>query len=56
MKERGQKMRTFKSLFALLAVTTLAPTARAAEADFNGRWDIQVLAKAADIQFTTTKA
>ena len=52
-------MRTFKSLFALfvlLAVITLAPTARAAETDFNGRWDIQVHAKAADIQFTTTKA
>ncbi len=52
-------MRTCKSLFALfglVAVTTLTPTARAAEADFNGRWDIEVLAKAADIQFTTTKA
>src|SRR6202161_579223 len=43
-------------LFGLLAVVTLANTARAAEADFNGRWDIEVLAKAADIQFTTTKA
>ena len=49
-------MRTFKLLFGLLAVITLAPAARAAEADFNGRWDIEVLAKAADIQFTTTKA
>ena len=52
-------MRMFRLLFALfglLAVITLAPTARAAEADFNGRWDIEVHAKAADIQFTTTKA
>jgi hypothetical protein len=49
-------MGTFKSLFVLLAVTTLAPITWAAEADFNGRWDIQVLAKPADIQFTTTKA
>jgi hypothetical protein len=52
-------MRTFKwflVLFGLLAVTTLALKARAAEGDFNGRWDIEVLAKAADIQFTTTKA
>src|SRR5580693_3061512 len=53
---RGLTMRTFKLLFGLLAVITLAPAARAAEADFNGRWDIEVLAKAADIQFTTTKA
>jgi len=52
-------MRNVQSLFALfglLALTTLAPPAPAAEADFNGRWDIEVLAKAADIQFTTTKA
>ena len=52
-------MRIAKWLFALsglLAVTMFAPTARATEADFNGRWDIEVLAKAADIQFTTTKA
>jgi hypothetical protein len=52
-------MRNGKSLLALLgllAVTAWAPTALASEADFNGRWDIEVLAKAADIQFTTTKA
>ncbi len=52
-------MRTVKSLFALLGLfvlTTLAPTARAAEEGFNGRWDIEVLSKAVDIQFTTTKA
>ena len=52
-------MRMFRSLFALfglLAAITLVRTARAAEADFNGRWDIEVLAKAADIQSTTTKA
>ena len=57
--KRGQKMCMFRSLFALfglLAAITLVRTARAAEADFNGRWDIEVLAKAADIQFTTTKA
>src|ERR1700734_399308 len=57
--KRGQKMRMFRSLFALFGLLTgitLAPAARAAEADFNGRWDIEVLAKAADIQFTTTKA
>src|ERR1700761_6696524 len=52
-------MRVFKSLFALLmlsAVTALTPAARAADADFNGRWDIQPHAKMADIKFTTTKA
>ena len=52
-------MRAFKLLFALFvlfAVTTLTPTARAADQDFNGRWDIQPHAKMADIQFTTTKA
>jgi Domain of Unknown Function (DUF1080) len=57
--KRGQKMRTFRSpvvLFGLLAAIAFVRTARAAEADFNGRWDIEVLAKAADIQFTTTKA
>jgi hypothetical protein len=56
---RGLTMRTFRSLFAvfgLVAVISVAPAARAGEADFNGRWDIEVLAKAADIQFTTTKA
>jgi hypothetical protein len=41
---------------ALLYVTVVVTPAPAAEADFNGRWDIQVLAKPADIQFTTTKA
>jgi hypothetical protein len=52
-------MPTFKlllPLLGLLALVILAPTAEAAESDFNGRWDIEVLAKAADIQFTTTKA
>lgn len=44
------------ALLALLPLITLTPTAPAAETDFNGRWDIEVLAKAADIQFTTTKA
>src|ERR1700684_2487400 len=56
---RWQTMPSGKSLLALLgllAVTAWAPTALASEADFNGRWDIEVLAKAADIQFTTTKA
>ena len=43
-------------MLGLVAVITVAPAARAGEADFNGRWDIEVLAKAADIQFTTTKA
>jgi hypothetical protein len=46
-------VRSLCTLLALLAVTALAP---AAETDFNGRWDIQVNAKPADIQFTTTKA
>ena len=53
-------MRIVKLLFApltLLAVVALAPTARAADNDFNGRWDIQVHAKPADFaQFTTTAA
>ena len=49
-------LKALSALLALFSVTILAPTARAAEADFDGRWDIQVLAKPADIQFTTTKA
>lgn len=53
-------MHTFKSLFAvcaLLASVALTPTARAADQDFNGRWDIQVHAQPADFaQFTTTAA
>jgi len=45
------------ALAALLAVVALAPAARAADKDFNGRWDIQVHAKPADfVQFTTTAA
>src|ERR1700723_831210 len=57
--EEDKKMSGFKTLFALFvlfAITTLTPTARAADQDFNGRWDIQPHAKMADIQFTTTKA
>jgi hypothetical protein len=51
-------MRTFKSfvLFALLTVVALVPTARAADEDFNGRWDLEVHAKPADILSTSTKA
>jgi hypothetical protein len=45
------------ALLALFAATALTPSARAAGADFNGRWDIQVHAKPADFaQFTTTAA
>ena len=53
-------MRTFKSFFALLMLfgfIALTPAVRAADQDFNGRWDIQVNAKPADFaQFTTTAA
>jgi hypothetical protein len=49
-------MHTLKCLFALLVVTTLAASAQGTEKDFNGRWDIEVHAKPADIRFTTTKA
>ena len=51
-------MRTFKSLalFALLTMTALVPTARAADEDFNGRWDLEVHSKPADILSTSTKA
>ena len=53
-------MHTFKSLFAtlmLFALLVLTPKVRAADQDFNGRWDIQVHAKPADFaQFTTTAA
>jgi len=52
-------MRIIRSLFAaftLLALTALAPTAWAADTDFNGRWDIQVHSKPGDIHTTSTKA
>ena len=52
-------MRIIKSLFAafaLIALTGLASTVRAADTDFNGRWDIQVHAKPGDIHTTSTKA
>jgi hypothetical protein len=45
------------ALGALVAVIALTPASRAADADFNGRWDILVHAKPADFaQFTTTAA
>ena len=45
------------ALSALVAVIALTPVGRAADTDFNGRWDIQVHAKPADFaQFTTTAA
>ena len=53
-------MHTFKSLFAtlmLFALLVLTPKVRAADQDFDGRWDIQVHAKPGDFaQFTTTAA
>jgi len=53
-------MHTFKSSFAtlmLFALIALTPKVRAADQDFNGRWDIQVHANPADFaQFTTTAA
>ena len=53
-------MHTFKSLFAVLALSAfiaLTPAARAAVQDFNGPWDLQVHAKPGDFaQFTTTAA
>ncbi len=52
------KMRMSKSfvLFALLTLTILIGTARASDADFNGRWDLEVRNKPADILSTSTKA
>src|ERR1700730_9078749 len=51
-------MRTLKSLalFALLTVIALVPSVRAAENDFNGRWDLEVHGKPGDILSTSTKA
>ncbi len=53
-------MRIVKLLGAplvLLAAIAAAPTAQAADKDFNGRWDIQVNSKPADFaKFTTTAA
>jgi Domain of Unknown Function (DUF1080) len=43
-------------VFALLVLISLTSTLRAADGDFNGRWDLQVHSKPADILFTTTKA
>jgi hypothetical protein len=37
-----KKMRSFLALSALLALTTLTPAARAADKDFDGRWDLIV--------------
>ena len=45
------------ALCALIAVTGLGPAGRAADTDFNGRWDIQVHAEPASFAgFTTTAA
>ena len=52
-------MRTAKLLFALLAllvVITLEPTARAAESDFDGNWDLQVHTAPSNINFSAAKA
>ena len=50
-------VRLFLGSLALVAVVALASTAKAADTDFNGRWDIQVHAKPGDFaQFTTTAA
>jgi hypothetical protein len=35
-------MRNLRSVSALLALTALIPAARAADKDFNGRWDLIV--------------
>lgn len=45
-----------KSLFALAVMTSLVATARAADQNFNGRWDITVHAKPEDIRTTSAKA
>lgn len=52
-------MRIAKSHFALLVlivVIAFEPTARGAESDFNGRWDLQVHSAPANINFTAAKA
>lgn len=53
-------MHTFKAFFicvALFVLGSFTPTLRAADQDFNGRWDIQVHAAPRDFaQFTTTAA
>lgn len=57
MNRKWQRIPIQPLLFTLFAVIALAPTVRAADADFNGRWDIEVHAKPADfVQFTTTAA
>src|ERR1700760_4177062 len=45
-----------ETLAGILGASLALPAAHAAATDFNGRWDIQVLAQPAQIQFTTTKA
>jgi hypothetical protein len=49
-------MRKVGLVFALFALSAGAPFARAADQDFNGRWDITVHKPMAEIRFTTTKA
>ena len=53
-------MHALQWLFAVVTLSALfagTPNVQAADQDFNGRWDIQVNAKAADYaQFTTTAA
>lgn len=60
VRDRLQKVRAVHPLLvlaALLAGVFAVPAARAADKDFNGRWDIQVNARPGDFaQFTTTAA
>jgi hypothetical protein len=44
----GERMRPIVSLFTLLAVAGLMPAARAADKDFDGRWDLVVHKTPAD--------
>jgi hypothetical protein len=46
----------FETLAVILGASLALPAAHASATDFNGRWDIEVLAQPAQIQFTTTKA
>jgi hypothetical protein len=55
LRGRMVSLRVLCACMALLTALVFTPV-HAAETDFNGRWDIQVLAPPASIQFTTTKA
>jgi hypothetical protein len=51
-----KRLNILRLLFALTVMTAFVATARAADQNFNGRWDITVHAKPGDIHSTSAKA